>query len=442
MSRELLTQAREYARLAKAAGADNVRAEVHRSRNSSVEWIDGGLDRIRESTEMGLSAALFVDGRYASHSTSDLRPDAVRRFLEEAVAMTRLLARDAHRMLPDPARYVQPETRDLGLFDPVGLGSVSGAGRRHTAQALEETVRSAPGAELIVSVSASVRDGEYQHAMVNSNGMEGTATTTTFSISADANIRSGGDERQRGYDYAVSRSKARLPSVESIGAEALRRAHSGLGARTLPTGEHPFILENRCAGRIFGWVGRALSGRSIQQNQSFLADRLGEQIASPVLTVIDEPHMVGGLSSCHYDDEGMASRRMPVLENGVLRNFYIDTYYASRLGVTPTTGTQTNLRVSTGSRDLDGLLRRMGTGILVTDFVGGNSNALTGDFSAGIRGQWVENGVIVHPIIEMNLSGSLQALLMDLEEMGNDVFIYAGTLRPSMRFSKGLFSGV
>ncbi len=441
MSRDLLDKAREYARLARAAGANEVRAEVHRSRSSSVEWIDGELDRVRESTEMGLSAELFVDGRYAVHRTSDLRTDAVRSFLEEAVAMTRLLAADTHRRLPDPSRYVQPERRDLGLHDPAGLGGSSGAGRRREAQALEDAVRAAPGGEMIVSASASVRDREYQHAMVISNGMEGTAAATTFSISADANIRVNGDERQRGYDFAMSRTRRDLPPADRIGAEAMRRALSGLGARSLSTGEHPFILENRCAGRIFGWVGRALTGRSIHQNQTFLAGKLEERIASPILTVIDEPHIHGGFSSRHYDGEGMASRRMPVIENGVLRNFYIDTYYASRLGVTPTTGTQTNLRLSTGTRDLEGLLQAMGTGILVTDFVGGNSNALTGDFSAGIRGQWVENGVIVHPIIEMNLSGSLQGLLMDLEEMGNDVYTYGGTLRPSMRFSKGLFSG-
>jgi PmbA protein len=160
------------------------------------------------------------------------------------------------------------------------------------------------------------------------------------------------------------------------------------------------------------------------------------------LSITDDPFLVEGLGSGTYDGEGMSLKKMPVFEKGVLRTFYLDTYYASKLGMEPTTGGQSNLVFSAGDKDLEGLLKVMGQGILVTGFSGGNSNSATGDFSIGIRGLWIENGKIVRPVAEMNLAGNHLKFWKKLVELGNDPHPYSSWRTPSLRFEKIQFSGV
>ncbi|MFH1143534.1 MAG: metallopeptidase TldD-related protein, partial [Candidatus Eisenbacteria bacterium] len=208
------------------------------------------------------------------------------------------------------------------------------------------------------------------------------------------------------------------------------------------SGRYPCVIENLVVGRAMGGLMGALSGGAIQQQRSFLADKIGQPIASETLTVIDDPHVPGGLGSRVFDGEGMTANRMPVIEKGILRNFYLDTYYASKLGLAPTTVGQSNLVFASGTRDLEALLQAMGTGILVTGFMGGNSNSTTGDFSVGIRGHWIENGRRVQPISEMNLAGNHLEVWRHMVEAGSDVWGMSSTRSPSLRFDELQFSGV
>jgi PmbA protein len=442
MSQELLKKAHRAVSGAEKRGAQGVRATMSRSRDSEVEWLDGRLDRIRESTTMGLSLTLFVDGRFSTHSTSDLRSEALDGFLDEAVAMTRLLAEDPHRKLPDPERYANRFGGDLGQYDPQGAAAVTGISRRRMAQAIEDAARSAPGADRIISVKGSASDTSYETAMVTSNGMEGISLATSFVAFAQITVRDDDDRRPMGWWYAVSLQRDKLDSVEDVGRKALGRALEGLGEKPEKSGLYPCVVENSVVRRVLRGLGAPLGGRAIQQQRSFLADKIGVEIASPVLTITDDPHVYGGLGSATFDDEGMSTRKIPIIERGVLRNFYLDTYYASKLGMEATTGSRTNQVFEGGDKDLDGLLKAMGTGILITGFSGGNSNSATGDFSIGIRGHWIEGGKRVRPIAEMNLAGNHLTFWKRLAEVGNDPYTYSSTRVPSLRFDEVQFSGV
>jgi PmbA protein len=441
MSGELLERAQRAVNGAMQRGAQGARANLSRVRQSRVEWRDEQLDRIRQSTTMSLSIALYVDGRYSSHGTSDLRPEALDAFLDEAVAMTRLLAPDENRHLPDPARYADRFSGDLQLYDESGASSLTGAERRRAAQALVAAARSAPGNERIVSISSSWGDGLYESALATSNGMQGSQIGTSFSLFCRVNVRDDAGRRPVGYWYSVTLHRGELEPIEAVGREATRRALMGLGERPRPSGTYPCVIDQTVAPGAIGWLLAPLQGQAIQQQRSFLADKRGSQITSPVLSITDDPHLVKGFDSAPYDSEGMSTRRMPIIDGGTLRNFYLNTYYADKLGMEPTTGSSTNLTFSLGDRDRQGLLAAMDTGLWITDFQGGNSNGATGDFSVGVRGQWVEKGVVVHPVAEMNLGGNHLECWKQLVELGNDPNPYSSCCAPSLRFGPLQFSG-
>lgn len=441
MSNKLLTQAKEVVRLAQKRGAQSVRASLYKSTDSRVEWRDGKLDRLRESTRLGLGVTLLVDGRFSSSSTSDLRPEALDKFLTEAITVTRLLAPDPHRKLAAPARYKNRHAGDLKLYDAAGATAVNAVTRKQTARDLEKAARGAPGAERIVSVSTRCSDSRGESALVCSNGMEGTRRTTTFVVVASTYVKDTGHRKPVGWWYAVDRQRAKLPDVAEVGAEATRRALACVGAKPLASGRHACVIENATAARLLRWLLAPAHGRNIQQKRSFLADRIGKPIASPLLTITDTPHLVGGLGSRTYDGEGMATQKRAILDRGVLKSHYLDTYYASKLGRTPTTRGASNLVFAAGKRNLPQLLATMGTGLFVTGFSGGNSNPATGDFSIGIRGHWIEQGKAAGAVSEMNLAGNHLTFWKGLRELGSDPFPYSSVRVPSLRFAKVQFSG-
>jgi PmbA protein len=441
MSKDLLERAKAIVAGAQKRGAQGVRASAYRNRNSKLEWRDGKVDRLRESTSMGVSVSLYVDGRYSSNSSSDLRPDALDKFLDETVAMTKVLSADEHRKLPDPKRYADRFSGDLKLLDEAGAKAISGVDRRRTAKAMEEAARAAKGTAKIISVSTSSSDSKSEGAMVTSNGLEVAESRTTFVMFAKVSIQGEGDRKPGGYHYAVCRHRDALPTIELVGAEATRRTLEMLGEKPEKTGKYPCVIENRVVGRVLSGLLGPLSGSAIQQKRSFLADKLDQQVGSKALTIFDDPHVVGGLGSTTYDGEGMSTVKRPLFEAGVVKNFLFDTYYASKLGKTPTAGSTTNLVLPPGKRDLAALLAAMGDGILITGFSGGNSNAATGDFSVGIRGMWIKDGKPIKPVAEMNLGGNHLQTWKQLAELGSDVYTYSSTRSPSLRFEPLQFSG-
>lgn len=419
MSDSVLDAARRAADATLKFGADAARVSISRSRGVDVEWRDGRLERVQERTRQGLSVAVYVDGRFSSSSTNDLRPEALADFLKEAVAMTRLLEPDPHRGLPDPARYAGRADVDLDLCDRTHDTRTSTA-RRAEAEELEALVRAQHPDLPIISVSTSVSDSYGQSARVHTNGFEGVREGTGSYIHAAISCKDADGRRPEASDYTYRRHRADLEPAALVARRAGERAASRLGAGKLKTGKYTIVLENRAVPRLLGAFLGPLSGPALQQKRSVWDGKLGAAIASPLLTIIDEPHRVRGLGAGLWDGDGFATRRRPIIEGGVLSTFLINQYYARKMGVDPTGGDTHDFEWALGERDLAGLVADVGDGVLIDRFLGGNSNSTSGELSFGCAGRVIRNGQLAEPVAEVNLAGNLTEVFKQLVAVGND----------------------
>jgi PmbA protein len=433
--------ARACVKAALAVGAGDAAATTRRSRHVTVEWRDGRIERINEATTRNVTLQLYVDGRYSQASSSDLRPEGLETFIADSVVMTRALAPDPFRSLPDPALYKGQAGIDLELEDP-GHASLSAPERRETALALEEAARSVKGADKILSVSTGVDDSRTESFRAASNGFEGERVDTTFSHWAEASVQDPDGRRPQDWAAATTHHRAELTAAKKVGRRAAERALARVGSQKAASGVMTLIVDNRAAGRLVAALLGPLSGSVLQQKRSFLEARMGKTLGSPLLDLTDDPLLPRGLGSRLFDGEGLAARRLPLFEKGVLRNFYLDTYYAKKLEMAPTTGRTSNLAWSLGAKSQAELLRDAGEAILVTGFLGGNSNTTTGDFSLGIQGFRVRNGALGEPVAEMNISGNLAELLGRLRAVGNDPYPFSALRTPTLVFEKVQFAGV
>ena len=431
------TDVREIARAAmKSAlekGAKEAAATVSRSRNVSLEWRDGKVEKINEATTRGLSLQLYVDGRYSQVSSSDLRPEALSTFIADSVTMTRVLSEDPFRALPEPALYEGRASVDLQLDDPA-YPTVTPEQRRKAAQQMEEAARAVKGSEAILSVSTGFDDTRTESFRVASNGFEGTRIDTVFFVSAQVSVKDADGRRPEDYSFGGARFLGEVPATAVVGREAAERAISRLGAKKPPSAVVTLVIDNRAAGRLMGALAGPLSGASLQQKRSFLEGKLGQAIGSPLLDVVDDPLIPKAFGSRLYDAEGLAAKRRPVFEKGVLRSYYIDTYYGKKLKMAPTSGGTSNLAWTLGAKPQAAILKDVGEGILVTGFLGGNSNGTTGDYSLGVQGFSIRGGERAEPVGEMNIAGNMLELLTKLTAVGNDPWPYSSMRTPTLVF--------
>jgi PmbA protein len=437
---DLLDVARRAADLALRSGASEAAAGAYRARHVEVSWRDGKVEKVTEATTRGLGLDLYVDGRYAAVSTSDLRPDALERFVSDSVALARTLAPDPHRRLPDPELYRDRPQVDLELEDP-SYGALEATERRRLAEAAEAAARAVSGADRILSVTAGASDSLGETALVQTNGFEGTKRGTDFWISAEVTVKDPDGRRPEEYAASGGRFRAALEPPEAVGRRAAERALSRVGSRKGESAVLPMAVDHRAAGRLVGMLLGPLAAAAIQQKRSFLEGKLGQPIGSPLLDVSDDPLVPRGLGSRLFDAEGISARRLPVFEKGVLRSYFVDTYYGRKLGIAPTTARTSNLSWELGTRGRDALLAAMGEGILVTGFLGGNSNGTTGDFSLGVRGFRVRGGRRAEPVGEMNVSGNQLELWARLAAVGDDPYPYSAMRTPTLVFDGVQFAG-
>jgi len=437
---DLLGITRRAAELARSKGANEAAAASYRARHVEVSWRDGRLEKVTEATTRGLGLDLYVDGRYASVSTSDLREDALDRFVEDAVALARTLAPDPHRRLPDPALYEGQATIDLELADPT-YETLDAPARRHAAEAIEQAARTVPGAEKILSVTTSASDTRSESALVHTNGFEGTRRGTDFWIGAEVTVKDPDGRRPEEYAASGGRHRVAMEPPETVGRRAVERALARVGSVKGESAVMTMAVDARASGRIVGALFGPLAAASIQQKRSFLEGKLGERVGSPLLDVKDDPLVPRGLGSRLYDGEGIAARPFPVFEGGVLRTFYVDAYYGRKLGLAPTTARSSNLAWALGTRSQAELLAELGEGVLVNGFLGGNSNGTTGDFSLGVRGFRVRSGRLAEPVGEMNVSGNHLELWKRLAAVGNDPYPYSSMRTPTLVFEGVQFAG-
>ena len=437
---DMLATAHAAVKAALGKGAQEASARTYRVREVEVKWRDGKLEQIHEATTRGLGLSLYVDGRFSMVSTSDLRPEALDTFIGDSVTLARALAKDPFRTLPDPKLYEGQAKVDLLLEDPK-YSSVTPEQRRTVAKEIEAAARAVKGAESILSVTTGFSDTLAESWRVASNGFTGSRRDTSFFISAEVSVKDADGRKPEDYAYGGGRFVADVPKAAQVGREAAERALSRLGAKKGESAVLTMAVENRAAGRMPGFLLGPLSGGALQQKRSFLEGKLGQQIASPVLTLVDDPLVPKGLGSRLFDGEGIAAKRMPVIEAGVLKAYYIDTYYGKKLQMAPTTAGPSNLVWTLGDKDQAALLAAMKEGILVTSFLGGNSNGLTGDFSLGVQGFRVRGGKIAEPVGEMNISGNHLDLWKKLAAVGNDPYPYSSMKTPTLVFEGVQFAG-
>jgi PmbA protein len=430
---DLLDISRRAADLALEKGANEAAVGTYRARQVEVSWRDGRLEKVTEATTRGLGLDLYVDGRYAAVSTSDLRPDALERFVEDAVALARTLAPDPHRRLPEPELYAGQAEVDLELEDRT-YGALDAGARRRAAEEIEVAARAVPGASAILSVTTSVSDSLGESVLVETNGFEGSRRSTDFWIGAEVTVKDPDGRRPEEYASSGGRHRTDSESPVVVGRRAAERAVARIGSVKGASAVMPMAVDARSAGRLVGALFGPLAAAAIQQKRSFLEGKVGAAVGSPLLDVKDDPLVRRGLGSRRYDGEGLAARPFPIFEEGVLRNLYVDTYYGRKLGIRPTTARSSNLAWTLGDRSQEALLAAMGDGILVTGFLGGNSNGTTGDFSLGVRGFRVRGGRPAEPVGEMNVSGNHLELWKRLVAVGNDPYRYSSMRTPTLVF--------
>jgi len=440
MNKELKDLAGWAIKAAKSAGADDSKVGIDGERLVEVSYRDRKPENIKEATTKSLYIQIYVNGRFSSQTTSDLRKDALKDFISNAVATTKLLAEDPFRTLPDPKYYEGRKEMDLGLVDP-DYKKLTPEGRHNMVKAIENAALE-KGGDKVISVTAQEQDGHGESFTMTSNGFEGHQEITYYVAGAEMTVQDEGDRRPAGYEFVVAVNKKDMPSPEKIGAGCAKRTLDLLGAKKIKTETLPIIIENRVAARIFGGLLGAMFGRNIQQKQSFLADKKGTKIGSEHLTLIDDPFMKGGLGSRLYDGDGFATKKRVMIDKGVLKDFYVDWYYSRKLGWEPSTGGPSNLIIPPGKRSVEEIMKDLGRGIYITGFIGGNSNPTTGDASIGILGHLFEEGKPVQAVSEMNISDNHLKFWNRLAEVGNDPWPYSSQRFPSLVFTDVVVAGI
>lgn len=418
------------------AGADAAEAVGAQRKSLSITVRAGALEEVEREESRDLGLRVFVGRRQASVSGSDISAEARAKLIERAVAMARLAPEDPYASLADLDALAGAGRPDLDVFDPT----------EPSAEALEDRARTAEAAAagvagVIKTDGASGGWSSSRWFMVTSDGFRGDHQASGFSISASA-IAGDANGMETGYDGRSVRWQTDLPSPESLGAEAGRRAASRLGARKIASTTAPVIFENRLAGSLMGPLIGAIAGPAIARGTSFLKDKLGQQIFAKGIYITDDPHRPRGLGSAPYDDEGVANVRRDLIEDGVLTTWLLNTASARQLGLT-TTGhasrglagppgvSPSNLTFQPGSRDPSQLMADAGEGLLVTSMFGPSLNGNTGDWSVGCAGFWFEAGQIAYPVNEITVAGNLLDIFGRVVP-GSDLEIRGASNAPSL----------
>ncbi|MCL1974126.1 MAG: TldD/PmbA family protein [Bacteroidetes bacterium] len=431
------SMAREALSMAIKKGCSAARVCLSSGVQSSYTVRDTLLEKVHQAAGNTLQLQLFAEGRYGTFSTNRLERDALQRFIEQAIAGIRLLAPDPARTLPDPARYYKGH-RDLALFDPA-LAAMSGDEKSARAFTCAREVWGKDSR--LISVESEYGDGIESCYLIDSQGFEATTRQTVCSLTAEVALRDAGDARPSAWWYESALFLQELP-VTGCGTQALERASAKLQPKTLPSGDYPMVVEHTVAAQLLAPLMAALNGAAIQQNNSFLIHKLGEKIGSDLLAITDDPLIRGAQGARLFDAEGVATRTTPILCKGILNTYFIDTYHAHKLQMPPTIGGPSLLIWEGGSGGAPELMQALQKGIFVTGFNGGNCNSSTGDFSYGIEGFAIVDGMVGAPVSEMIISGNMLELWSRLCAVANDARTCSSWRIPSLAFNNVSFSGI
>jgi PmbA protein len=419
------------------SGASEAAVNIYENSSSNIEIRDQKIDTLRDSISNRLSLTLYVNKKYSSHTTNHLKKAELLKFVEGAVAATQYLAEDEFRYLPDPERYYKGGGEDLKTVDPA-IALLDPKSKIDLARQAENEIYGTD--ERIVSITSNYMDNVESEILVTSNGFKGEDKGGYAGITASVSIKG---ETGRPQDYWEEYCIYIDDLVKTgIGKKALERTLQKLNPQKIASGKYPMLVDNTVAGRLVGPFISALFGSSMYQKNSFLIGRANTKVASEILSITDDPSLPKHFGSRHFDSEGINAVKRNIVENGILRDYFIGTYYGRKLDLPPTSISPSNLVFKTGNKDQAAMIKSLKRGVFVTGFNGGNCNGSTGDFSYGIEGFLIVNGEIAHPVNEMNISGNMKEFWNTLIETGNDPYKPSNYLTPTMLFDNTDFSGL
>ena len=412
---------------AKRVGATDAGAEVSEGCGLSVSVRQGELENVERNRDKSLGVTVYIGHRRGNASTSDFSPAAIRQTVQAAYDIARFTAEDPFASLPDVEDIapVADRQRDLGLFYPWAITSEEAA-----KLALEcEAAALAVDKRITNSEGAAVSAQQSQFFSAHTHGFRGGYASSRHSLSVSS-IAGKGDDMQRDAWYSSMRDPRQLASAQAVGRYASERALSRLRARKIPTIECPVLFESPLAAGLLGAFVQAVSGGALYRKSTFLLDSLGKPVFPKHIDIHEDPFVLAGKGSSPFDDEGVRVQARQVVEAGRVQGYFLSSYSARKLGMQTTgnSGGSHNLvftsRLTRPGDDLDAMLERLGTGLFVTELMGQGVNYVTGDYSRGASGFWVEKGRIAYPVHEITIAGNMKAMFKGIEAVGADQYNY------------------
>jgi PmbA protein len=411
--REIAQTALNYAN---QQGASACEVDVSEGFGQTVSVRLDEVDTIEYNRDKGLGITTYIGQQRGHANTSDFSTEAIKATVDAALSIARFTAPDPFAGLAEPELFAR-DMPDLDLHHPW----------RPSVEESIELARQCEQAAFTVSdqitnsEGASISSQESHFVLANSAGFIGGFASSRHSVSCS--VIAGEDEAmQREFWYDTRRDVRDLSAVTDVGRIAGERALARVGARKIPTCEVPVLFESPIAASLIGHLVQAVSGGALYRRSSFLLDSLGKQVMSPIMHISERPHVSKAFGSTWFDDEGVATKTRDIVSDGVLQGYFLSSYSARKLGMqtTANAGGAHNLYVRPGEHDLAGLMREMGRGLLVTELLGHGINPVTGDYSRGAAGFWIENGEIAHPVEEITIAGNLREMFMQIVAVGND----------------------
>ena len=451
---ELESLASDVVAMAMKAGATEAEAIAREGDEFSVTVRMGEVEKLVESGSRALGLRVFLGQRSASTSTSDLTSEGIRQLVEGALALAQITEEDPFSGLPGREEFgVYPG--DLHLFFE-DVYSLPAAERIEWAKRAEAAALAADP-RITNSRGASFDAATGRKVLANSRGFLGQYRTSYAGVAAAPLAKDDNGQMQRDYWDSSARRVGDLDTPESVGREAARRTLRRLGARRMPTQQIPVVFAPETARSIVGSVFEAASGNAIWRSASFLAGKLGQEIAAPTLTIVDDntmilPNGTGGFGSSPFDGEGLPSRRTVLVDRGVLRNYMLNTYAARKLGMQSTHNASRglagapgigpgNLYLEPGTQTPEEIVKGVDKGLYVTSLIGFGVNLVTGDYSRGATGLWIENGELTHAVEEVTIAGNLSEMLRSISAVGNDLVFRGAAASPTIRIDGMMLAG-
>jgi PmbA protein len=433
---------------AKKSGASAADVMIREDDTFSVSVRMTEVEKLKEALSRGLMLRVFVGKRTATSHTSDLSLPVIDQLVAETVEMARLTSEDENGGLPDPA-FFQTQFPNLNLLDR-SWETLTPDERINLAVRAEKAALST-GKAITNSEGASFDYARSRVALANTAGFSGEYEGTSASL-ACVPIAEANGAMQRDYWMSAARHRHQMETPENVGRKAAERTVRRIGARKIRTCQVPIVFDPLTARSLLNHVLDAVSGGAIYRRSSFLFDQIDQAVASPKVTIFDDARMPAQLGSGPFDDEGVATRTTPIIESGVLRNYLHTAYTARKLGAKPTgNGTRaasgvvtvgpTNFYLKSGEYSPEEIVGSIKAGLYVVELIGFGVNTVTGDYSRGAVGLWIEDGKLTYPVQEVTIAGNLRAMLNNIEMIGNDVTFLGSIAAPTLKISNMVISG-